>query len=98
MPSYQYYEGENTNVQARNTAILHPGSRFFSLPKWFSIVRPNTLHRAGNSAPSAAFKGIASGTDALRCQYTRSGGLNEPLASAEIGHDVLVDLSRKQAF
>ena len=32
------------------------------------------------------------------CQDTRSGGLNDLLASAEIGHDALVDLSRKEAF
>ena len=39
-----------------------------------------------------------SGTDAPMCQDTRSGGLNDLLASAEIGHDALVDLSRKEAF
>ena len=38
------------------------------------------------------------GTDAPMCQDTRSGGLNDLLASAEIGHDALVDLSRKEAF
>ena len=37
-------------------------------------------------------------TDAPMCQDTRSGGLNDLLASAEIGHDALVDLSRKEAF
>ena len=38
------------------------------------------------------------GTDAPMCQDTRSGGLNDLLASAEIDHDALVDLSRKEAF
>ena len=38
------------------------------------------------------------GIDAPMCQDTRSGGLNDLLASAEIGHDALVDLSRKEAF
>ena len=38
------------------------------------------------------------GTDAPMCQDTRLGGLNDLLASAVIGHDALVDLSRKEAF
>ena len=41
---------------------------------------------------------LSEGTDAPMCQDTRSGGLNDLLASAEIGHDALVDLSRKEAF
>ena len=41
---------------------------------------------------------VSNGTDAPMCQDTRSGGLNDLLASAEIGHDALVDLSRKEAF
>ena len=32
------------------------------------------------------------------CQDTRLGGLNDLLASAVIGHDALVDLSREEAF
>ena len=34
------------------------------------------------------------GIDAPICQDTRSGGLDDLLASAEIGHDALVDLCR----
>ena len=41
---------------------------------------------------------LPAGIDAPICQDTRSGGLNDLLASAEIGHDALVDLSRKEAF
>ena len=46
------------------------------------------------SSPSSTLRGI----DAPICQDTRSGGLNDLLASAEIGHDALVDLSRQEAF
>ena len=38
------------------------------------------------------------GIDAPICQDTRSGGLDELLASAKIGHDSLVDLSRAKTF
>ena len=38
------------------------------------------------------------GTDAPICQDTRSGGLDDLLASAEIGHDALVDLAREETF
>ena len=38
------------------------------------------------------------GIDAPICQDTRSGGLDELLASAKIGHDALVNLSREEAF
>ena len=38
------------------------------------------------------------GTDAPICQDTRSGGLDELLASAEIGHDALVDLASEKTF
>ena len=41
---------------------------------------------------------LSTGTDAPMCQDTRLGGLNDLLASAVIGHDALVDLSRKEAF
>ena len=39
-----------------------------------------------------------SGTDAPICQDTRSGGLDELLASAKIGHDSLVDLASEKRF
>ena len=39
-----------------------------------------------------------SGTDAPICQDTRSGGLDDLLASAEIGHDALVDLASEATF
>ena len=38
------------------------------------------------------------GTDAPICQDTRSGGLDELLASAKIGHDALVDLASEKTF
>ena len=38
------------------------------------------------------------GTDAPICQDTRSGGLDDLLASAEIGHDALVDLASEETF
>ena len=38
------------------------------------------------------------GTDAPICQDTRSGGLDELLASAKIGHDSLVDLASEKTF
>ncbi len=38
------------------------------------------------------------GFDAPICQDTRSGGLDDPLASAEIGHDSLVDLASEKTF
>ena len=38
------------------------------------------------------------GTDAPICQDTPSGGLDDLLTSAEVGHDALVDLSREEAF
>ncbi len=38
------------------------------------------------------------GTDAPICQDTRSGGLDDLLASAEIGHDALVDLASEEMF
>ena len=38
------------------------------------------------------------GTDAPICQDTRSGGLDDLLASAEIGHDSLVDLASEKTF
>ena len=37
-------------------------------------------------------------TDAPICQDTRSGGLDELLASAKIGHDSLVDLASEKTF
>ena len=37
-------------------------------------------------------------TDAPICQDTRSGGLDDRLASAEIGHDALVDLASEDTF
>ena len=36
------------------------------------------------------------GIDTPICQDTRSGGLDDLLASAEIGHDVLVDLASEE--
>ena len=48
---------------------------------------------------SAGFLGIApGGIDARICQDTRSGGLDDLLASAEIGHDALVDLASAETF
>ena len=38
------------------------------------------------------------GTDAPICQDTPSGGLDDLLTSAEVGHDALVNLSREEAF
>ena len=38
------------------------------------------------------------GTDAPICQDTRSGGLDELLASAKIGHDSLGDLASENTF
>ena len=38
------------------------------------------------------------GIDAPICQDTRSGGLNDLLASAKIGHDALVDLASEETF
>ncbi len=38
------------------------------------------------------------GTDAPLCQDTRSGGLDELLASANIGYDSLVDLASEKTF
>ena len=38
------------------------------------------------------------GIDAPICQDTRSGGLDDLLASAEIGHDSLVDLASEKTF
>ena len=38
------------------------------------------------------------GIDAPICQDTRSGGLDELLASAKIGHDSLVDLASEKTF
>ena len=38
------------------------------------------------------------GADAPICQDTRSGGLDDLLASAEIGHDALVDLASEETF
>ena len=38
------------------------------------------------------------GTDAPICQDTRSGGLDDLLAGAEIGHDALVDLASEETF
>ena len=37
-------------------------------------------------------------TDAPICQDTPSGGLDDLLTSAEVGHDALVNLSREEAF
>ena len=48
-----------------------------------------------------AFKTFAAsrhGIDAPICQDTRSGGLDDLLASAEIGHDALVDLASEETF
>ena len=42
--------------------------------------------------------GISYGIDAPICQDTRSGGLDDLLASAEIGHDALVDLASEETF
>ena len=39
-----------------------------------------------------------SGIDAPVCQGTRSGSLDDLLASAEIGHDALVDLASEETF
>ncbi len=41
---------------------------------------------------------IAKGIDAPICQDTRSGGLDDLLASAKIGHDALVDLASEETF
>ena len=38
------------------------------------------------------------GIDAPICQDTPSGGLDDLLTSAEVGHDALVNLSREEAF
>ena len=38
------------------------------------------------------------GADAPICQDTPSGGLDDLLTSAEVGHDALVNLSREEAF
>ena len=38
------------------------------------------------------------GSDAPICQDTPSGGLDDLLTSAEVGHDALVNLSREEAF
>ena len=38
------------------------------------------------------------GTDAPICQDIPSGGLDDLLTSAEVGHDALVNLSREEAF
>ena len=43
------------------------------------------------------FMGV-DGIDAPICQDTRSGGLDDRLASAEIGHDALVDLASEETF
>ena len=64
---------------------------------------------SGNDAVSRATRGTlmscssrstvaANGTDAPICQDTRSGGLDELLASAKIGHDSLVDLASEKTF
>ena len=41
---------------------------------------------------------LAIGTDAPICQDTRSGGLDDRLASAEIGHGALGDLASEDTF
>ena len=47
---------------------------------------------------SHEFERLHTGTDAPICQDTRSGGLDELLASAKIGHDSLVDLASEKTF
>ena len=42
--------------------------------------------------------GPVHGIDAPICQDTRSGGLDDLLTSAEIGHDALVDLASEETF
>ena len=54
-------------------------------------VSQTTVCDTCGSAPPA-------GIDAPICQDTRSGGLDDPLASAEIGHDSLVDLASEKTF
>ena len=50
-------------------------------------------------APSPHLRIVSvQGTDAPICQDTRSGGLDELLASAKIGHDSLVDLASEKTF
>ena len=43
-------------------------------------------------------KALRAGSDAPIGQDTRSGGLDDLLASAEIGHDALVDLASEETF
>ena len=43
-------------------------------------------------------EGAGGSTDAPICQDTPSGGLDDLLTSAEVGHDALVNLSRQEAF
>ena len=51
---------------------------------------PSALRRTDN--------GPEFGTDAPICQDTPSGGLDDLLTSAEVGHDALVNLSCEEAF
>ncbi len=60
---------------------------------WFSA-EAERASRLNLSRPD----GSENGTDAPICQDTRSGGLDDLLTSAEVGHDALVNLSRQEAF
>ena len=50
------------------------------------------------AAPRWTSDSYCGGSDAPICQDTRSGGLDDRLASAEIGHDALVDLASEDTF
>ena len=54
--------------------------------------------REGHFLSESSVYRILKGTDAPICQDTRSGGLDDLLAGAEIGHDALVDLASEETF
>ena len=53
---------------------------------------------AAQDRPQKIFRTLAHAFDAPICQDTRSGGLDDLLASAESGHDALVDLASEATF
>ena len=87
--------------KAQTAAHRHPGSRTAS--RWNQASRSGahgSPPARSRVAPASRVGGAngGGGIDAPICQDTRSGGLDDLLASAEIGHDALVDLASEETF
>ena len=67
-------------------------------PSTFALVGATGKGNVQRRRHGDVIRGVRAGIDAPICQDTPSGGLDDLLTSAEVGHDALVNLSREEAF